>query len=295
MFGTEPAESGYSEGEDMGQAVTYFQKKDTAFISFEDLADDIRQAKYVVALTGAGVSAESGIPTFRDPSDGLWTKYDPAVYATVWGFWRHPQKIWELLHDFMRSNDPVPNPAHIALTDLQRLGYLKSIVTQNVDNLHQDSGSTNVIEYHGSLLSATCRRCGEKLPLSKSMLQDDNFTKELPPKCACGGIFKPDAILFGEGIPAHAVQNANREVDKCDLLLVVGTSASVSPASSLPYRALRGGAKVVEINLETTGLTNRISDKFVRGPASQLTRTVATLRSDGGTATKTQSSIPTSN
>nr|PIM03062.1 NAD-dependent protein deacetylase, SIR2 family protein [Toxoplasma gondii COUG] len=101
--------------------------------------------------------------------------------------------------------------------------------------------------------------------LSKSMLQDENFAKDLPPKCACGGIFKPDVILFGEGIPANAVRDANREVDKCDLLLVVGTSASVSPASDLPYRAMRGGAKVVEVNLETTGLTNRISDKFVQG------------------------------
>ncbi|PFH35069.1 histone deacetylase SIR2 [Besnoitia besnoiti] len=283
----------YAEGDDMGQTLTYFKKKDTAFVSFEDLADDIRRAKYVVALTGAGASAESGIPTFRDPSDGLWKKYDPAVYATIWGFWRHPEKIWELLHDFMLTNDPQPNRAHVALTDLQKLGYLKAIVTQNVDNLHQDSGSTNVIEYHGSLLSATCTRCKKKLPLCKSMLQDESFMKVLPPKCSCGGIFKPDAILFGEGIPSQAVRDANREVDKCDLLLVVGTSASVSPASDLPYRAMRGGAKVVEVNLETTGLTNRISDKFIRGPASQLSRTVAALNEGRSTVTRSfkQSSI----
>ncbi|EPR62320.1 histone deacetylase SIR2 [Toxoplasma gondii RUB] len=278
MSGTEPAGSDYHQRDDMGQAATYFQKKNTTFISFEDLADDVRKAKYVVALTGAGVSAESGIPTFRDPSDGLWKKYDPTVYATIWGFWRYPHKIWELLLDFLRTNDPMPNAAHVALTDLQRLGYLKFIVTQNVDNLHQDSGSTNVIEYHGSLLSATCRQCGKKMRLSKSMLQDENFAKDLPPKCACGGIFKPDVILFGEGIPANAVRDANREVDKCDLLLVVGTSASVSPASDLPYRAMRGGAKVVEVNLETTGLTNRISDKFVQGRASQLAQTVKALQ-----------------
>ncbi|PHJ15865.1 histone deacetylase sir2 [Cystoisospora suis] len=281
---TEDREEEKEQEGEMGQALTYIRRKDTQRISFEDLAEDIRASKYAVALTGAGVSAESGIPTFRDPSDGLWRNYDPAVYATIWGFWKHPEKIWELLHDFMRSSDPTPNPAHTALADLQKMGYLKSIVTQNVDNLHQDAGSTNVIEYHGSLLSASCYRCGRKMPLTKTLLQDVAFRENLPPKCSCGGVFKPDAVLFGEGIPPKAVKDANREVDLCDLLLVVGTSASVTPAADLPYRAMRKGAKVIEVNLETTGLTNRISDKFVGGRASELAKTVEVLGSSSSSS-----------
>lgn len=250
------------------------KKKETEVISFEQLADELRTADYVVALTGAGVSAESGIPTFRDPGDGLWERYDPSTYATIWGFWRHPEKIWELLRDFCRENDPEPNDSHRALYFLETMGKMKAIVTQNVDNLHQDAGSTNVIEYHGNLMKASCYRCGAQMELSKALLENTQFTRDLPPVCSCGGVYKPNAVLFGEAIPYEARKAAQREVDRCDLLLIVGTSASVSPASSLPSRAAAGGARVIEVNIESTGLTNRLSDKIVYGRASGLMKTV---------------------
>lgn len=263
--------------EKMGQMLTYFKRKDTQRISFDELAKDISQAKYVVVLTGAGVSAESGIPTFRDPGDGLWEKYDPSVYATIWGFWRHPEKIWELLRDFLSQYDPLPNNSHLAIARLEQLGYVKAVITQNVDNLHQDAGSRNVVEFHGSLMKASCYRCGAKVELTKEIMKDQYFTSALPPKCSCGGVFKPDAILIGERIPSENCRKANAEAKKCDLMLVVGTSASIHPANDLPYTAMANGAKVIEVNLEPTGLTNRISDKIVIGKSSGLKRTVTLL------------------
>ncbi|XP_026193229.1 NAD-dependent protein deacylase Sir2A [Cyclospora cayetanensis] len=261
----------------MGQWVTYMRRKRTEDISVQRLTEELRNAKYVVALTGAGVSAESGIPTFRDPSDGLWRRYDPAEYATIWGFWRNPSKIWQLLHEFLNEHEPEPNHAHVALARLEALGIVRSIITQNVDNLHQDAGSRRVIEFHGNLMNASCYRCGAKMQLTKQMARNPSFKKKLPPKCACGGYFKPDAILFGEGIPSQALREANLEADKCDLMLVVGTSATVHPASEIPYRAMRRGAKIIEINLEKTGLTNRISDMIYFGRASELMQTLEVL------------------
>jgi len=225
-------------------------------------------------LTGAGVSAESGIPTFRDPGDGLWRRYDPMTYATIWGYKKAPHKIWELLRDFLQEQDPQPNRSHAALAKLEALGKLQAIITQNVDNLHQDAGSKKVIEFHGNLMEAVCFTCGRSFPLSKDMMTDPKFTACLPPKCECGGNMKPGAVLFGEGIPSDAYTRAFQEAKKCDLLLVVGTSASVSPASSIPYTAMTSGAKVIEVNLEKTGLTNRITDKFIYGKSSKLVTTV---------------------
>ncbi|KAL8450522.1 hypothetical protein Emag_003151 [Eimeria magna] len=302
----------------MGQWLTYMRPKHTEVISIKTLGEELRKAKYVVALTGAGVSAESGIPTFRDPADGLWRRYnpslprkvwlreqhdsgvyrlsrcsaepgmteslhfmkcfslryDPAVYATIWGFWRNPGNIWRLLHEFLNEHEPEPNRAHVALARLEALGIVKAVVTQNVDNLHQDAGSQRVIEYHGNLMNASCYRCGAKMQLTKQMARDPSFKKKLPPKCTCGGYFKPDAILFGEGIPSKAIREANREADLCDLMLVVGTSATVHPASDIPYRAMRKGAKVIEVNVERTGLTDRISDMIFLGKASELMKTL---------------------
>lgn len=156
----------------MGQWFTYVRPKRTGDISIERVAEELRAAKYVVALTGAGVSAESGIPTFRDPSDGLWRRYDPAVYATIWGFWRHPSKIWELLHEFLNEHEPVPNRGHLALARLEDMGIVRAVITQNVDNLHQDAGSKRVIEYHGNLMNASCYRCGAQMQLTKQMVRD---------------------------------------------------------------------------------------------------------------------------
>eukprot|EP00922_Rhytidocystis_sp_ex-Travisia-forbesii_P027324 GHVS01040046.1.p1 GENE.GHVS01040046.1~~GHVS01040046.1.p1 ORF type:complete len:265 (+),score=6.75 GHVS01040046.1:406-1200(+) len=262
----------------MGQLFTYFNRKKTEEMSFEELSVILRESKSVVALTGAGVSAESGIPTFRDPHDGLWQKYDPSVYATIWGFWRHPEKIWELIRDFLLVYDPQPNPGHIALARLEQLGYLQAIITQNVDNLHQDAGSKRVVEFHGNLLTARCYKCSAVYPVSKEIIKNPDFAKSLPPKCAiCRGNVKPDCVLFGESIPSAALKEAKEIVKRCDVLLVIGTSATVSPASDLPYAAMNHGATVVEINVESTGLTNRISDKIIFGKSSGLEKTVRRL------------------
>ncbi|KAF8820814.1 histone deacetylase SIR2 [Cardiosporidium cionae] len=281
--------------------------KQTQTITFKDLASELAKANYAIALTGAGISAESGIPTFRNPSDGIWERYDPVTYATIWGFWRNPEKIWELLVDVMQEMDPLPNDSHYAMAALERLGVLKSIITQNVDNLHQEAGSKCVVEYHGNLMKslarvffvastisfiaterairglprydnqAKCTSCGKTMDLSKELLRDPHFTASLPPMCLCGYPMKPTAVLFGERVPRCVCTRAAKEVQKCDLLLVVGTSASVSPASNLPRIAMKNGAQVIEINITETALTNRVSDKIIRESSSGLLQTVQLL------------------
>jgi len=258
-----------------------YSSKNTEEISFTELADLIirRKFRYLVALTGAGVSAESGIPTFRDPGDGLWKKYNPAIYSTISGFVRSPEKIWELIRDFIKTSDPKPNPAHTALAELEQLGLLKSIITQNVDRLHQAAGSKTVIEYHGNLFEAACWKC--KTPAKTSVKDLIKSTEALPPRChskRCNSPLKPSAILFGEAIPGDAVRFAGEEAKKCDLMLVIGTSATVFPASKIPSLAASSNAVVVEINLGKTPLTNSISDYRVVGKASGLMETVGVLK-----------------
>ena len=157
-----------------------------------------------------------------------------------------------------------PNPAHLALARLERLGRLNMIVTQNVDGLHQLAGSKNVVEFHGSGNSFTCQGCGG------TAAREDLNLKDLPPLCVCGGVFKPDVILFGEAIPEDAVKASLAMSSICQVMLVIGTSATVAPASHLPLLAKQGGAKVVEINLEATGLTEEISDFAFHDSASNV-------------------------
>jgi NAD-dependent deacetylase len=221
-------------------------------------AQKIIKAKRVVALTGAGMSAESGIPTFRDPG-GFWEKYNPEVYAHIDTFYSQPEKPWEMVKAFGKQVNAAPNPGHIALTQMETMGLLKEIITQNIDNLHQQAGSSVVIEFHGNLLRAVCLTCGtyynwEEIPLD-----------DLPPRCECNGVLKPDAVFFGEQIPPEALQRSYEACQNCGLMLVVGTSAVVYPAASIPQIAKQAGAMVVEINSETTPLTGVVSDYIIRG------------------------------
>ena len=230
----------------------------------QEVARLIARASNVMALTGAGMSVESGIPDFRS-KDGLWTIYDPAEYATIDAFRRDPYKSWQMLSamdDLVAAAEP--NPAHLALARLERLGRLNMVVTQNVDGLHQAAGSKNVVEFHGSGNSFTCQGCGA------SATRDALDFEELPPLCVCGGVFKPDVILFGEPIPEEAVRASLAMSSICQVMLVIGTSATVAPASHLPLLAKQGGAKVVEINLETTALTHEISDFAFHESASNV-------------------------
>lgn len=224
----------------------------------------LKESEFAIALTGAGISVESGIPAFRG-SQGLWDKYDPAEYATIEAFMSDPFKVWKMLKELYETvRRAEPNAAHRALAELEAMGKLRAVITQNVDSLHQRAGSRNVIEFHGSGETLTCLSCGGKFRI------EDIDLENIPPLCHCGGILKPDVVFFGEPIPPEALKIAFELAERCDLLLVVGTSAQVYPAASIPRIARDSGARVVEINLEPTPLTHEVSHLFIEGKAGEI-------------------------
>ncbi|RKX78983.1 MAG: RNA polymerase subunit sigma [Spirochaetes bacterium] len=232
--------------------------------------DIIRNAKRLVAFTGAGISVESGIPPFRGP-DGLWSRYDPQVLDLTF-FQQHPEDSWkvikEIFYDFFGKARP--NPGHLALAELERAGILKGIITQNIDNLHQEAGSRNVVEFHGSSRRLSCLSCSENREFREDMLA------ELPPICPdCGGLLKPDFIFFGEGIPPHAYQRSEEETQNADVWLVVGTTGEIMPASMLPIEAHGKGAAIIEVNLHPSNYTSSITDIFLQGKAGVVLRELA--------------------
>jgi NAD-dependent deacetylase len=228
-------------------------------------AQDILSSQKTIALTGAGISVESGIPDFRS-AGGLWSKYDPEEYAHISAFQSNPAKVWQMIKDMM---DLVlgaePNPAHIALAELEQMGLLSSVITQNVDGLHQRGGSKEVIEFHGSNEWLICLQCGYRQEAASISLE------VIPPPCPqCNAILKPDVVFFGEPIPWEAQTRSFEEARTCDLVLVVGTSAVVYPAAGIPTSAKQSGATVVEINMEPTPLTGYISDYLIQGAAGAI-------------------------
>lgn len=228
-------------------------------------ARDIIQSKKTIAFTGAGISVESGIPDFRG-AQGLWQKYDPDEYAHIHAFYSNPDKVWLMLKDmFSLVMTAKPNPAHIGLAELERMGLLSSIVTQNVDGLHQAAGSKNVIEFHGSHRTLSCLKCSRKVDGTSLTMED------LPARCPhCSSLLKPDVVFFGEPIPWEAQTMSFKESKSCNAVLVVGTSAVVYPAASIPVMAKDGGATVIEINMESTPLTHQISDYLICGSAGEI-------------------------
>ena len=229
------------------------------------IVKDIVGSRKTIALTGAGISVESGIPDFRS-AGGLWSKYDPEEYAHISAFRSNPAKVWNMIKDMM---DLVlgaePNPAHIALAELEQMGLLKSVITQNVDGLHQRGGSREVIEFHGSNQWLVCLGCGYRQEAVSLSLE------EIPPRCPqCSSILKPDVVFFGEPIPPEAQNRSFEQARTCDLVLVVGTSALVYPAAGIPPLAKQNGAKVVEINMEPTPLTGFVSDYLIQGSAGTI-------------------------
>ena len=229
--------------------------KEAARITFE--------SPMTIALTGAGISVESGIPDFRSPG-GLWSKYDPAVYASINTFISNPEKVWEMHREIEGLLiKATPNRAHIGLGELERMGLLHAVITQNVDNLHQAGGTKNVIEYHGNASTLTCLSCKR----SYRMLDKKG---EFPPRCECERILKPDVIFFGEAIPEEALHKSHMLASSAQALLVIGTSAMVSPANTIPGIAKRNGAKIIEINKERTHLTETLTDIFLQGEAGEL-------------------------
>ena len=223
----------------------------------------VRAARSVAVLTGAGISKESGIPTFRDAQTGLWAKYDPEKLATPEGFLRDPALVWTW-YDYRRKlvTEAQPNAGHKALVTLEQLKPT-SIVTQNVDGLHARAGSTKIIELHGSILKFVCF---DKRHAADAVTQGLSE----PPRCTiCGAMIRPAVVWFGEALPPQALDAATEAMQSCDVVLVIGTSGLVHPAAGLPYVAKRAGAIVIEINPEVTSLTDA-ADIFVAGPAGQL-------------------------
>ena len=224
-------------------------------------AKAIAAAKNVLAVTGAGISVESGIPDFRSPG-GIWDTYPPEQYATIDAFLENPDRVWNMWYDLGAMFENVaPNPGHHALAALQQLDRLTAIVTQNIDNLHQEAGCDRVIEYHGNGKHMRCLDCGQSAPLNI-----EARTKRAP-QCTCGGLMKPDVILFGELLSEASLEAADCAVAMADVVLIVGTSATVYPAAQLPITAKQNGAFIIECNLEKTDFTPRITDAFLEGKA----------------------------
>ena len=242
----------------------------------EQASQLIARSKHVVALVGAGMSAESGIPTYRGPG-GLWTRIgepDPRGFQT---FVDDPKIWWERMLD--RENNPQepereqfrealemaqPNQGHYALSDLEGMGILKCIITQNVDNLHQVAGSVNVAEIHGNRTLLRCMDCHWRTP------RESFEVWEVPPRCPqCSGVIKGDGVMFGELIPPDVLNRCFRETDRCDCMLVLGTSGTVYPAAGFPLQAREHGAYLIEVNTDPTPISH-IADVWLRGPSGEL-------------------------
>lgn len=229
-----------------------------------EVADLIRSSQRIAALTGAGISVASGIPDFRSPG-GLWERFDPWEYATIKAFERQPAKVWVMLKEMDQIMVQArPNPAHLALAALEAQGKLMGVITQNVDNLHQDAGSTKVIEYHGNAHRFRCLHCKGQWP------RENLDFEQTPLYCFCGGLIKPDVVFFGEPIPEEPQYAANALALSCDLMLIIGTSGEVAPANILPQVAKNNGALIVENNLEHSRFTPFLTDYFLPGPAGEV-------------------------
>ena len=241
-------------------------------------ASDLVASKYAIALTGAGISTESGVPDFRGPK-GVWTtdrEAEARAYERYERFLRDPKSYWEEMSGaggtygafYSRVREAEPNPGHYALAELERLGLIKCVITQNIDGLHEKAGSKSVIYYHGSVNKLRCASCGLRFGFDEISLE------ELPPRCKCGGAIKYDVVHFKEPIPSDVMERAEEEALRCDLMLICGTSALVYPFAALP-RVLRqrgrSSAKIIEINAEPTPLTHEaISDYLIRGKTGEI-------------------------
>ena len=229
-----------------------------------------KKAKNRVALTGAGISVESGIDDFRSPG-GLWSKYSPEEYATLSVFKRNPEKAWRLYRELGRGLvGKKPNGAHLVLAELEEKGVLKGVVTQNIDNLHQDSGSCVVLEIHGDHRHLQCISCGDISILTMALLERDQI-----PRCThCNHALKPNVVLFEENV--RHIDEIYALLHRCDVLMVIGTSAQVYPAAAFPEQVKASGGYIFEFNIEETVLTRKssfsgaCSDYFFQGSASTM-------------------------
>lgn len=219
--------------------------------TYRQAAALLQRSRHAVALTGAGISTPSGIPDFRSPGTGLWSRVDPMEAASIQAFMRRPAAFYEWFAESALSMAAArPNPAHLALAELERRGILRAVITQNIDGLHQQAGSKRVLELHGNARTASCIRCGRKtdtMPLLEQFSRDRQV-----PHCPCGGVFKPDVVLFGEMLPHDVLLAAHAEASRCDLFLVVGSSLVVTPAADLPWPAIERNAPLIVCNRDST-------------------------------------------
>lgn len=241
--------------------------------SFSETLCDLVQCKAPLCiLTGAGISAESGVPTFRE-KDGLWSKFKPEELASMAGFMNNPMRVWEWYqHRLKIVRDVQPNPGHHALSQWQLANPLFTLVTQNVDGLHQRAGNTDVLELHGNINRSFCMDCQHHEQDIELKLLEEGTTpsKEDLPKCSqCGGLLRPDVVWFGEMLPAETLQTAHEAANTCELFLTIGTAGVVFPAAGLPLAAKQQGAYVVEINPDETELTPHL-DESLRGPSGEI-------------------------
>lgn len=252
----------------------------------------ISNGKFVV-LTGAGISSESGIPTFRGKG-GLWEKYNPAIYANLPGltsvFLSRPERIVSFITDFYQILlKAKPNPAHLALAQMEKKGILSSVITQNIDNLHQEAGSKKVIQLHGNAYRMRCGRCNKAYNMDRERIEElledlgtNKFSRrhllkalnKYFPRCSCRGRFRPDIVFFGEMLPEDQLRAAYDELNKCSLLFLIGTSGIVYPAAGLPSYAKEKGAKIIEINNEPSAISY-LSDQVLLGRAGEFLPAIA--------------------
>jgi NAD-dependent deacetylase len=227
---------------------------------FESIADKLLDAKKIVFVTGAGISQESGIPTFRG-KDGLWRKYDAMQLATIDAFYENPKLVWEWYEE-RRKNilAAKPNAGHVTIADLEKFKQVR-VLTQNIDGLHQRAGSSQVYELHGSIVTIKCTVCDFKEKIANSF-------SELPPHCKCGNILRPDVVWFGEALPQDVWSEAMMQANSCNVMFVVGTSLAVSPANMLPAYAKQNGATIIEVNPEETPMSKSM-DLSIRSTSAK--------------------------
>jgi len=223
----------------------------------------LKKSRFTTAYTGAGISVESGIPSFRG-EDGLWNKYDPEMLDLDY-FLKHPEKSWkvikEIFYDYFGQTKP--NKAHLALAEMERRNLIARTITQNIDNLHQEAGSRIVYEFHGNCQTLYCLSCNTKYRAPEISLD------HLPPTCRqCGGILKPGFVFFGESIPQLPLVAAYEAASLSEVFLIIGTTGEVMPANQIPYMAKSNGATIIEVNPKESNYTNKITDIFLKGKAA---------------------------
>lgn len=244
------------------------------------VATMLARSSYAVALTGAGISKPSGIPDFRSPDSGLWERYDPLAVASLSAFRQHPERFYDWVRPLLETTrSATPNPAHHALTELQELGCLHEIITQNIDGLHAEAGSRDVLPVHGHTRTATCMACDtttDAEPLWEVVMAGD-----VPTCDRCGGLLKPDVILFGELLPPDVLDRARTAAARADFMLVAGSSLEVSPAADLPFETLQNGGTLVIVNLGPTQLDHEATVKIEGDVAEVLPTLVERVREVG--------------